>query len=83
MAAGRGPFAQVDAAKVRDLDESEITRFLNAAEPTFRKMASGALLSGARYGELCAAQGRRTSTARPATLHIRKLEERQGRATYS
>lgn len=46
------PFAESNEAKVRDLDESEITHFLNAAEPSFRKIASAALLTGARYGEL-------------------------------
>ena len=72
-------FKQVDVATRRDLDEGEITRFLNAAEPSFRRLASGALLSGARYGEL----GRllvQDFDRSAGTLHIRKAKG--GRARH-
>ena len=46
-------FKLVDVPKNRPLNKDEITRFLNAAEPSFRRLASGALLTGARHGELC------------------------------
>lgn len=38
----------------RMLEPAEITRLLNAAEGTFRALLRGALLTGARYGELVA-----------------------------
>ena len=47
------PFKNVDAARVRFLSIDEITRFLRAIEDVeFRKLARGALESGARYSEL-------------------------------
>ncbi|MGY3501669.1 tyrosine-type recombinase/integrase [Bradyrhizobium sp. USDA 4471] len=47
------PFENVEAARIRYLSLDEVTRFINAAEGDFRKLARGALESGARYGELC------------------------------
>jgi integrase len=46
------PFKGVDAARVRYLEVAEATRLLNASEEDFRRLARGALESGARYGEL-------------------------------
>ncbi|WP_213775441.1 site-specific integrase [Bradyrhizobium sp. dw_78] len=46
------PFKGVDAARVRYLELSEVTRLLNASETDFRRLARGALETGARYGEL-------------------------------
>jgi integrase len=45
-------FENADAARVRYLSKEEITRFINAADQDFRKLARGALETGARYGEL-------------------------------
>lgn len=42
----------------RMLDQTEITRLLNAARPDLRELLTGALMTGARYGELCALQVR-------------------------
>lgn len=47
------PFEGVDSARIRYLSMAEATRFLNAADPDFRRLATGALQTGARYGELC------------------------------
>ena len=48
------PFKEADAARVRYLTLPETTRLINSAEPTFRNMVRAALLTGCRYGELCA-----------------------------
>jgi integrase len=45
-------FANVDAARVRYLTIDEAVRLVNACDPAFRPMLTGALLTGARYGEL-------------------------------
>jgi integrase len=49
------PFEGVAAARVRYLQVEECTRLLNACPPDFRQIVRGALVSGARYGELCRA----------------------------
>jgi integrase len=46
------PFKGVDAARVRYLELAEATRLLNASDLDFRRLARGALETGARYGEL-------------------------------
>lgn len=46
------PFKNVSAPKIRHLTEPETIRLLNACEPDFRLLVRGALLTGARYGEL-------------------------------
>lgn len=48
------PFPNVDAPRVRFLSVPEAKRLVNAASPDLRKLMRGALLSGARYGELTA-----------------------------
>jgi integrase len=48
------PFREVDAPKVRYLSDAEVVRLVNAAGGEFRALAVGALLTGARYGELAA-----------------------------
>ncbi|KJC59873.1 integrase [Bradyrhizobium sp. LTSPM299] len=46
------PFKGVDAARIRYLELAEAARLLNAADKDFRRLARGALETGARYGEL-------------------------------
>lgn len=46
------PFKGVDAARVRYLELAEVTRLLNASDQDFRRLARGAVETGARYGEL-------------------------------
>ncbi|WP_245259790.1 site-specific integrase [Methylopila sp. 73B] len=50
------PFRAADAARPGFLPADEVRRFLEAAdEPSgFRRLATAALLTGCRYGELCA-----------------------------
>jgi integrase len=48
------PFRGADKAKVRYLLDDEITRLVNACPPDFRALVTGALMTGCRYGELCA-----------------------------
>ena len=47
------PFRKVDGARLRILSRDEARRFLAACAPDFRALASAALLTGSRYGELC------------------------------
>jgi integrase len=46
------PFRQVARSRTRYLSMAEVERFLNACTPDFRRLARGALETGARYGEL-------------------------------
>jgi integrase len=46
------PFKGVDAARVRYLELAEVTRLLNASDLDFRRLARGAVETGARYSEL-------------------------------
>lgn len=46
------PFKGVDAARARYLELVEVTRLLNGSAEDFRRLARGALETGARYGEL-------------------------------
>ncbi|MDE2006575.1 MAG: site-specific integrase [Rhodospirillales bacterium] len=48
------PFAHAEAARVRYLTDDEAVRLVNATDPGFRPMVLAGLLTGARYGELCA-----------------------------
>lgn len=48
------PFREADKAKVRYLMDDEIVRLVNACPPDFREIVTAALMTGCRYGELCA-----------------------------
>lgn len=52
------PFKKVDEARIRFLDDAEGIRLLNACPPDLRRLARGALLTGARFGELVKMQVR-------------------------
>jgi integrase len=52
------PFRDTDAVRVRYLQVDECIRLLNACEPDFRRIVRSALVTGARYGELCRADVR-------------------------
>jgi integrase len=47
------PFKAVDSAREEFLTVEEAKRVINASEPAFRQLVQAALLTGARYGELC------------------------------
>jgi integrase len=46
------PFREADAARIRYLDRPECHRLMNACPDPLRLLVRGALLTGARYGEL-------------------------------
>ena len=46
------PFRGADAVRARYLSMAEAKRLINAASPEFRPLLQGALLTGARYGQL-------------------------------
>lgn len=52
------PFRGVDHPRVRYLTDEESVRLSNATAPAFRPMVQAALLTGARYGEICRVQVR-------------------------
>ena len=49
------PFRETGAVRVRYLSLDECRRLLNGCALDFRKLVRGALVTGARYGELCRA----------------------------
>jgi integrase len=67
------PFRKADGSRVRYLRRDEIGRLLNACGPDFRRLVRGALLTGARYGELCRAT---VGDFDPdtGTLHVREAK---------
>jgi integrase len=64
------PFPGVERPRSRFLDHDEARRLLNACPADFRQLAQLALLTGARYGELCALDVR-DFQADSATLFVR------------
>lgn len=72
------PFPEADAARVRYLSTEEAIRLINACEEAFRTLVHGALVTGARFGELAAlevADFNRDS----GTIHIRKSKSGKAR----
>lgn len=47
------PFAKVDSPRIRYFSPQEAVRLVNAAAPDFRPLIQAALLTGARWSELC------------------------------
>jgi integrase len=47
-------FRNVEAPVIRFLTSDEAVRLINASDPEFRPLVRAALLTGCRYGELCA-----------------------------
>ncbi len=47
------PFREVEAARVHYISVAEAQRLVNAAQGDFKALVNAALLTGARYGELC------------------------------
>jgi integrase len=73
------PFPETSAARVRYLELDECRRLMNACASDFRRLVRGALVAGARYGELCAADVR-DFEARTATLFI--ANSKSGKSRY-
>jgi integrase len=72
------PFREADAARIRYLTVEEAKRLMNASAPNFRQMVQAALLTGARYGELCALNIE-DFNADSGTLHVRTSKSGKGR----
>ncbi len=72
------PFRGVTAARVRYLTDSEIRLLVNASAEPFRSLITGAILTGARYGELAALQAS-DFDARGGTIHVRQSKAGQAR----
>ncbi|HVM78867.1 MAG TPA: site-specific integrase [Stellaceae bacterium] len=72
------PFREVDKARVRYLSVAEAQRLTNAAAPDFRRLVQAALVTGCRYGELCALEV--SDFHRDArTVHVRKSKAGKSR----
>jgi integrase len=74
-------FAKVDVAKRRYLSDEEARLIVNACEEEFRPMVKAALLTGARYGELCHARVR-DFDPQSRTLWIAETKSGNPRAAY-
>jgi integrase len=48
------PFRAADGVRTQYLELDDCRRLQNASEPDFRDLVAGALMTGTRYGELCA-----------------------------
>ncbi len=72
------PFKDVDAARMRYLSQDECLRLVNSCEPDFRRLVQGALLTGARYGELGALRVADLNVD-VGMLHIRSSKSGKGR----
>jgi integrase len=76
------PFKGVDSARARYLELAEVTRLLNASDLDFRRLARGAVETGARYGELTRLQVvdfshnsgtvaiRKSKSSKPRHIHL-------------
>lgn len=75
------PFKGADAAKISYLDQDQAARLLNTCEPDFRRLASAALLTGCRYGELISLRVGDYLPDSPA-IHVRKSKSSKARHVY-
>ena len=73
------PYREVDSPKIRYLSDDEARRLMNACADDMRMIATGALLSGARYGELAALTVANFNTD-SGTLHIQR--SKSGKPRY-
>ncbi|WP_424362990.1 tyrosine-type recombinase/integrase [Methylocystis parvus] len=65
------PFENVDGVRTRFLSEQEAAKLIAACEPDFAALVRGALLTGARYGELTRLTVADVNLS-AATVHIRE-----------
>jgi len=78
---GVKPFGKVDGAKLRYLTDDEARKLVAAVEPAFKAMVQGALLTGARYGELTGVRVR-DFDPEAAVLWLRETKSNVVRAVY-
>jgi integrase len=73
-----GPFKNTDVARVAYLQVDKARRLVNACDGDFKLLVQAALLTGARYGELC---GLNVADFNPdtGTLHVRTSKSGRGR----
>jgi integrase len=75
------PFADVDVARRRYLDDAEAKRIVNAMEAAFRPLTQAALLTGGRYSELRNAKAGDFDKA-SATLWLAETKNSKPRPAY-
>jgi integrase len=75
------PFRGADAARVRHLSLDECRRLINGCAPDFRRLVQGALMTGCRYGELCALAVA-DFHADSGTVHVRVSKSGHGRHVH-
>ena len=73
------PFREVEQARVRYFTQDEVRRLVNAAQGSFRTLVNAALLTGARYGELCRL---RVSDFNPDSGTVFVAQSKSGKARH-
>lgn len=73
------PFEKVDVPRVRFLTAGEAVRLMNGCSPAFRQLLRGALLTGARYGELTRLT---VGDFNPTTAQVFIAPSKSGKARY-
>ena len=75
------PFEKADEAKIRYLTDAECVRLVNACPADLRMLVRGALLTGARFGELAALRVCDVNTSEDrATMYV--AESKSGKPRY-
>jgi len=72
------PFREVDAPKIRWLNDDEARRITNASPPDLRQLVIAALLTGARYSELTSLRAQ-DFTAESQSVYISKSKSGKAR----
>jgi len=75
------PYREVASAKIRYLTDAESKRLIEACKSPFRELVTGALLTGARYGELAAMTVGDFDYAN-RTIHIPRSKSGKARHVY-
>jgi integrase len=75
------PYRDVAAAKIRYLDDKESTRLVEACTSPFRYLVIGALLTGARYGELASMRVGDFDAA-AGTIHVPRSKSGKSRHIF-
>ncbi len=73
------PFEKADEPRIRFLTDSEALRLANACPPDLRSLVRGALLTGARFGELA---GLQVKDVNLDTCQVYVAESKSGRSRF-
>jgi integrase len=76
------PFRNVDVAKVRFLSAKELKTFVPSCDPDFQRLVKGALMTGARYGELTVPLCVEHFDASDGTIFIAKSKNGEARHVH-